>query len=312
MSIRPTFSIIMPAWNAAGTIVRAIRSVQAQTFKNWELIIIDDGSTDPTASICESLMFRDARISLIYQENAGPSSARNNGLAAARGRYITFLDADDTWAPERLSGMKEAFSASPETGVFFSRTRFIDFHTEKSGILTPHWPAVGLEHLLAENPACSTSNLVCRSAVFKEVGGFAEGLDFAEDQEWLVRVALTGHWKISGIDAEWLFYQSSTDSQSSDLEAMKLGWLRLLENARGACPGLNGAILVNAHGIFHRQLARRALRLRQPKQALAYLWQGLSLNPSLLLRQPKRTFLTLAGAVLACFPGNYFKELVAR
>ena len=88
-------SVIMPAYNCEDTIERAIKSVLNQTFKDFELIIVDDGSTDNTYKLCQSI--KDERIKILHQENQGPSVARNNGLAIANGKYIMFIDSDDEY-----------------------------------------------------------------------------------------------------------------------------------------------------------------------------------------------------------------------
>ena len=93
-------SIIMPTFNRADTIMRAIRSVQSQTFEDWELIVVDDGSTDNTAARIEGC---DPRLKLIRQENQGTAGARNTGLCASDGSYIAFLDSDDEWLPHHLT-----------------------------------------------------------------------------------------------------------------------------------------------------------------------------------------------------------------
>ena len=95
----PSVSVIMPTFNRADTIRRAIRSVQAQTFTDWELIVVDDGSTDNTVALIEG---RDPRLKLIRQENQGTAGARNAGLSASAGSYIAFLDSDDEWLPHHL------------------------------------------------------------------------------------------------------------------------------------------------------------------------------------------------------------------
>src|SRR6266511_1012520 len=95
----PLVSVIMPTFNRADTIRRAIRSVQAQTFTDWELIVVDDGSTDNTVALIEGC---DPRLKLIRQENQGTAVARNAGLSASAGSYIAFLDSDDEWLPHHL------------------------------------------------------------------------------------------------------------------------------------------------------------------------------------------------------------------
>src|SRR5262245_49674035 len=95
----PLVSVVMPTYNRADTIQRAIKSVQAQTFADWELIVIDDGSTDDTAAFIDQ---SDPRVKVIRQENRGFVGARNRGLSEGIGKYFAFLDSDDEWMPFHL------------------------------------------------------------------------------------------------------------------------------------------------------------------------------------------------------------------
>ncbi len=312
MCTQPSVSVIMPAYGAVETIEQSIKSVQGQSIESWELIIVDDGSPDATGHIARKATISDARIRVISQANAGPSAARNNGLSHAQSSVIAFLDADDAWAPERLEGMLAEFAARPDVGVLFSRTRFMDEKAEIRGTLTSFIPELSAADLLAENAVCSTSNIICRKAVLEDCGHFTNGLNYAEDQEWLVRVALDGRWRICGIDAEWFFYRSAPNSQSADLEAMRGGWRGMVQDAASAFPDATAQAAKSAFGPFHRHLARRALRMGQPFAALRYLARGLHKDPGMLLRQPKRTALTVIGAFIALIPHPVFKELVAK
>lgn len=104
----PTISIILPAYNAQNTLEKAIASVQGQTFTDWELLVVNDGSTDNTRSLAERYAGQDARIRVITQPNGGRSAARNTGLAHARGEYMAFLDADDMFLPNTLQDLYDA------------------------------------------------------------------------------------------------------------------------------------------------------------------------------------------------------------
>lgn len=104
------FSIVMPAFNASKTITESIRSVQAQTEKNWELIVVDDQSKDNTSEIVKQLQKDDHRIRLIRNnDNQGVAASRNSALQASKGRYIAFLDSDDSWTDEKLISQREQF-----------------------------------------------------------------------------------------------------------------------------------------------------------------------------------------------------------
>ena len=103
----PFFSVIIPTYNRADTIQASIKSVLNQTFENHELIVVDDGGTDNTEKIVTG--FQDNRIKYIYQPNSGVSQARNTGAAHARGRYLLFLDSDDSFTPQYLEKLNEEF-----------------------------------------------------------------------------------------------------------------------------------------------------------------------------------------------------------
>ena len=308
----PVISVIMPAYNASETIVASIRSLQAQSLQSWELIIIDDGSTDNTAERAQKIAAEDNRICLIQRPNSGPSIARNRGVELAKSDLIAFLDADDFWAPERLLGMLALFNSDPSVGVAFSRTRFIDAQTLKPGTLTPFIANLSASDLIAENAVCSTSNIICRKSVFTASGGFTPGLDYAEDQDWLLRITLSNTCRIVGVDAEWFFYRSSPESQSADLEAMRNGWFQMVGAACIDFPETTPSAARRAYGPYHRQLARRAIRMGDAAAGLKYILHALRHDPLLILRQPLRTSLTLAGSLLNFIPNAKIKELVAR
>lgn len=312
MNASPAISVIMPAYKASATIEASVASVRAQTLRNWELIIVDDGSPDDTAAVAKSLAAKDSRIRVISRENSGPSIARNRAVDHAKADVLAFLDADDFWAPERCLGMLTELDERPNTGVLFSRTRFIDAKTLKLGTFTPHYARLSAAQIMAENVVCSTSNIVCRREVFKQSGGFTAGLNYAEDQDWLLRIALESDWDIRGVDAEWFFYRSAEDSQSADLEAMRAGWIQMVGSACIDYPEKAPRAVRKAYGPSHRQLARRALRMSRPNAALRYLTSALRHDPLLIIREPRRTILTLVGALVSFIPSTTLKELVAK
>jgi glycosyltransferase involved in cell wall biosynthesis len=121
----PEISIVMPAYNAAKYITESITSVLNQTFTGWELIVVNDGATDNTAEIVNSFL-SDSRILLINQSNKGVSAARNAGISAAKGRFITFLDADDAYLPENLEVKYKAIQADVGIDYVYSDIMLCD------------------------------------------------------------------------------------------------------------------------------------------------------------------------------------------
>lgn len=120
-------SVIVPAFNAAATLEATLQSVRAQTHSRLEIIVVDDGSTDTTAALVETLGRTEPRLTLIRQENAGVAAARNAGLARAQGDYVSWLDADDLWHPTKLAKQLDVFAASPiPLGFVYTGYRLID------------------------------------------------------------------------------------------------------------------------------------------------------------------------------------------
>lgn len=119
-------SVIVPTYNRAYCVGRAIESVRAQIHTNWELLVVDDGSTDDTAQLITSHYGDDPRIRYLHQANAGVSTARNTGIEAACGNFIAFLDSDDAWKPWKLSVQLACFRAFPEAGMVWTEFEAVD------------------------------------------------------------------------------------------------------------------------------------------------------------------------------------------
>ncbi len=142
-SSSPEVSIIMPAYNAAAFISESIKSIQDQTFENWELIVVDDGSQDQTYGVVESLAQKDERITVLKQKNGRQGKARNTALNAASGTWIAFLDADDLWVPEKLSLQMALLKSNPNVGLVYAAGWI--FNTEKEEQLSIYEVPSGIQ-----------------------------------------------------------------------------------------------------------------------------------------------------------------------
>lgn len=127
--MRQLISVIMPAYNAGKYIAESIQSVLDQTYQNWELVVVDDGSTDNTAEVVEAFALKDARVKILRRRNGGQGAARNTALAQARGPLVAFLDADDLWIPNKLSLQVSALSETGAQVVFSDGFYFTDDDT---------------------------------------------------------------------------------------------------------------------------------------------------------------------------------------
>lgn len=195
-------SVIIPLYNKKAGIATALRSVLAQTYQDFEIVVVDDGSTDGSVAIVES--FDDPRIHLIRQQNAGVSAARNRGIAEAKGEYVAFLDADDEWMPEFLEEIRvlqEAYPAckAQATSYFFNSNGInsptilnkIPFQSER-GVLSNYFEVASCSH-----PPVWTSAVCIERELLQEIGGFPVGVKSGEDLLTWARIAMRTQWAYS-------------------------------------------------------------------------------------------------------------------
>lgn len=189
-------SIIIPAYNAAGTVLRAIDSIRAQQGVRYEIIVIDDCSRDDTAAVVRGAMQGDDAIKLLSQaRNGGVSAARNAGIGVARGRYLAFLDADDIWLPGKLQQQLAVIKADPAITLVSCNSRLIatDGTPLKEGHLNRP-PVQGNEAwktLLIYN-FLPTPTVLTYTELVREVGGFDEALAVGEDLDLWIKLGLRG------------------------------------------------------------------------------------------------------------------------
>lgn len=291
----PTFSVVIPAYNAEATLGSTVDSVLRQSDQDFEIMIVDDGSTDATVSVMHRLANADERIRIVSQANEGVSAARNFGASLARGELLAFLDADDEWAQNKLRLHRAAHDHDPLTEASFARVVFCP--EQRGEMITGHSQSkVRLDYLdlgdvLIENPICTTSNLVVSRAAFEEIGGFSTKMRYAEDQELLARVIAHG-MMIRGIDAPLVRYRMSENGLSCNLEAMFTHWRSFAED------WISADELRRAEAIYCRYLTRRALRSGAKMNVVrSFVRRGMAADSSTFAVGDIRSLLTLGGVI---------------
>jgi teichuronic acid biosynthesis glycosyltransferase TuaG len=263
--VSPRVSIITPAYNAARFLADTIDSVRAQTVQDWELIVVDDGSTDATVAIVQRYAEADPRIRLLRQANAGPSAARNNGMSAARGTFFAFLDSDDQWLPEFLECQLDVFARYPDTALVTANAYYLGGPQDGQPRRPPSegHPVLNLENIIKNDSAVFIMT-VFRREVFERIGGLDESQWTSEDYDFWIRAALAGFvFRIS--TRPLALYRRHEGSLSADSARMLRGILQTYGKARVTLP-----IDSPAHEALDRQMARfeRELLLVEGKQAL--------------------------------------------
>ena len=185
------FSVIMPLYNKGAYVEKGIRSVLEQTYPHYELIVVNDGSTDDSAVIAEELLKGVTNARLINQENVGVAVARNNGVAQAQGDYVCFLDADDWWNVSFLQEMQQFIKDYPEAGIWGTNYWYVK--KGKTHVAVPSETGyINYPKLYANSSAMPLwTGAVCMSKkIFLEMGGFPKGIKLGEDFLLWTRVAL--------------------------------------------------------------------------------------------------------------------------
>lgn len=189
----PFFSVIIPLYNKEQFITNTLKSVLNQTFTDFEVIIVNDGSTDK--SLEKIAEFTDYRIQIYHQDNQGVSTARNKGIELAKAEYIAFLDADDIWKDNHLQSFFDVINKYPEAGLYCNRyeikisrkkvlkTQF-DFENEFEGYLTDFFKSSLINRVALTSAVCIPKH------VYDKIGGFDEKITLGEDLEYWIRIAV--------------------------------------------------------------------------------------------------------------------------
>lgn len=227
----PRVSIITPAYNAGRYLPEAVASVLEQSFQDWELIIINDGSTDGTRDYLESLT--DPRIRIVHQPNGGVSSARNAGLDCARGEFVTFMDADDALPRESLAVRVSYLDAYPEVTVVDGRITIKDAALattlcERGG--GNRGPYFSRLIRLDSSVFFGVAVMIRRAAI--GTTRFESGLSHCEDLLFLLEAANKRDWVYGAVDEAVYSYRTGAGSAMSDLDGLEKGYLYLYRRCR--------------------------------------------------------------------------------
>jgi glycosyltransferase involved in cell wall biosynthesis len=241
----PRVSVVIPAYNRAGFVARTVRSVLGQTFRDFEVIVVDDGSTDDTYQKVEE--FGDPRISILrHTVNRGAQAARNSGLRAARGELVAFLDSDDEWLPTSLSLQVACFeTASASLGVAYGICRWYYDCERRYEDRAPRISVDEYRSLLA-HAELPIITLLVRRTCFDKIGEFDEGI--IAYQEWDLAIRLAKHYRFEFVpDVLAIYHIHSAPTISKNLSRSAQGYLDVVEKHRSEIEEVCGRETLAAH-----------------------------------------------------------------
>lgn len=278
-------SIIIPLYNKEEQIVRTLQTVLQQTFQAFEVVVVNDGSTDNSAQKIEQI--KDARIRLIHQQNGGVSAARNRGITEARYDLVAFLDADDEWKPTYLETQYRLYQKYPECSVYACNYEFQDtegrvtptiihklpFQTE-DGVLSNYFEVASCSH-----PPLWTSAVMVKKEAVQAIGGFPIGIKSGEDLLTWARLAVkylfAYNTKIGAVYNQGEGYDYSNLPPREQDNGDPVG--KTLLQIKKAYPDTNGLKKYISH--WHKMRASVAIRFGDRKETVKETFKSLYYNP---------------------------------
>lgn len=276
-------SVVIPLYNKKECVAHTLECVLNQTYQEFEVVVVDDGSTDGSAEAVEG--FEDERIRLIRQENGGVSAARNRGIKEARSEYVAFLDADDEWKPEHLQTLVELMEKYPQCGSYSTNYEFkqgdkvkqtilnkIPFEGE-DGVLTNYFEVASCSH----PPVCSITICVKKS-LLNDIGGFPVGIKSGEDLLTWTRIAIRTDWAYS-LKATAVFnvegYDVNERPKRIPSEVDYVGdELQLVLKNNSSVKGLKKYV-----ANWYKMRASVYMRLGMKRNSVKEIWKSLQLSP---------------------------------
>ena len=291
----PQVDVIIPAYNAARYLPTALESVVAQTFEDWRILLVDDGSTDDTGEVVAPFIERlGDKLKYIRQANGGVSAARNCAIRHSSAQFLALLDADDLWLPYRLSESLKCFENAPQVGLAYGNIARIDQAGEVIETFKGrqrHGEGRVAPYIFMRKIQLPTSTITFRRACVDAVGGFDESLRVTEDRDLWLRIAFL--YEVAACPAVTVHYRTSPGSLTADPDVMLNGQKMFIEKNRTG-PGCEGRSRRIALSCIYRERAetlsargRPLVALLSALRALAYYpvdWTNLRVAASLLLK----------------------------
>ncbi len=311
----PAASIVVPAHNVASTLGVTIRALLSQTFPDYEIIIVNDGSTDETGQIIASFQ-DDPRVRVVSQRNRGLAGARNSGISAATGSFIGFCDADDIWEPAKLATHIAHLQANPDVGISYSGSALIDQAGRMTGLSQrPRLSGITAAHILKRNPIGNGSAAVIRRTVLDAIAYrprheeehdwyFDETFRQSEDIECWMRIALTTDWTFEGVAGLLTQYRIASGGLSAATDRQLAAWERMVSKLSAISPGFFAKHAPAARAYQLRYLCRRAISELDAPRALKLGRQALNTSLRPLVEEPIKCMVTLIAALLLRVAGK--------
>ncbi|HBQ97955.1 MULTISPECIES: glycosyltransferase family 2 protein [unclassified Roseofilum] len=315
MTQTPKISVVIPVYNGEETIKETIQSILNQTFEDFEIVVINDGSNDSTLEIIST--FKDRRLNVFSSENSGLSAARNRGITNAKGEYISFIDADDMWTEHKLEEQLKALQSNSWASVAYSWTNFVNENGKflRSGCRINANGDVFLQ-LLRINFIQSGSNLLVKTKALARVGNFDESLDAVEDWDMWLRLAESYQFVCVPLPQILYRVSSSSTSMSSQVLKMEQCILQVIEKTcNNTSRHLSKDLKSQVFAEQYRYLTTKALdgypEPRKGQAAVTFFIQAIRYDPSWLHKRKKLISIIIFKMIIfSVLPTNFSRPII--
>jgi glycosyltransferase involved in cell wall biosynthesis len=300
-------SVVLTTRNFEAFVDAAIASILEQTFTDFELIVVDDGSTDATVARIAS--HRDPRIEVVHVGVRSAPAAANQGLRLARGEYVALWDGDDVWRPSKLARHVEAMERNKNLALTFSWCGLIDERGRELGAGFRRWRGpISSFDLLVDFVIGTNSAVVFRRRDVVAAGGFNEALSHCYDMDLCVRLSRAAG-AAGVIEEELTLYRRHGGQMSRDWRPIKQDWERVLNDHREAAPAETSLAEPRARSNMERYFAYLAYESRRHAECLSLLFASLRAAPRLFVSDPRNTQLLVAAAARLVLPAGWASGL---
>lgn len=260
-AIMPKVSVVIPAYNAMTFLPETLKSVSKQTLQDYEIIVVNDGSTDDIDVWMTQIT--DSRVKLISQANQGASVARNTGIEKSQGHYIAFLDADDLWEPTKLEKQVQILDQNPQVGLAYTWVALIDSQDKFTGKVWEYdlegdvWETL-IEHNIIETSSTAMVRRSCLDIVGLFDTTISKGGAGSEDWEMWLRIA--GQYSFKGVPEPLTYYRTHASNGSKNWAMMENDYHLILEKTFAKAPAYRQHLKSRSYGFANLRIAWKALQ----------------------------------------------------
>jgi glycosyltransferase involved in cell wall biosynthesis len=299
----------MPVHDAGAYLERSVRSVVDQTLADWELILVDDGSTDGAV---DRLVVKDPRVRIVRQRHQGASAASNAGLREARGHFVAILDQDDLWLPTKLAGHLESFTRHADTDFNFTWSHFIGPNDEPLSLPRRTWRGrVSLEALVRDFVVGSTSAVAFRRDAATAINGFDVSLPCMYDLDLILRLAMLRPSNGTAVEEDLCGYRRHPGQMSRNWRLLEVDWDRLMTGPLLRHTALTEGDRRCGHRNMLRYFSFLAYESRAVGDAARLWWRSLSTDPGAAVLDQRSWKLGAAIAAASILPERILQMLEA-